>query len=264
MAGRAVRSPRGVRRILTLGAMLLSATLALAAAADATPGPADGGDRHPHLAQVSPTGTSERQLAPLRGPVTWGVPQPACAAPKEGRASCFAIRWKPATADTPGAVPYAGPAVGAGPGGGYTPAQLAKAYGYDPAGSAGATQTVAVVDAYDDPYARAELNVFNAQYGLPPETATSFRKVNQQGATSPLPAADSGWAGEIALDIQAVRPVCRRCRILLVEADSAGTADLADAVDTAARLGATEISNSYGGPEVDDEPAYVLAAYDHP
>jgi subtilase family serine protease len=88
--------------------------------------------------------------------------------------------------------------------------------------------------------------------------------VNQDGNSSPLPANNSGWAGEIALDLQAVRGICNHCKILLVEADSASNADLATAVNSAARLHATEISNSYGGPEDPSAPASQAAAYDHP
>jgi subtilase family serine protease len=145
-----------------------------------------------------------------------------------------------------------------GPAGGYSPTQLAKAYGLDADGAT--TQTVAIVDAFDDPTALFDLNTFNDQYGLPHETASSFQKVNQEGLDSPLPAADPGWAGEITLDVQAVRGLCHNCKILLVEADSDSNSDIATAVDQAVTMGATIVSNSYGGFE--SGPADP--AYDHP
>jgi hypothetical protein len=156
------------------------------------------------------------------------------------------------------------PAALGGPTGGFAPADLATAYGFDRL--APTAMTVAIVDAYDDPNAKADLNFFNAHYGLPAETATSFRKVNQAGNAAPLPAADEGWATEITLDVQAVRAVCQNCRILLVEANSSGSFDLARAVNTAVRLGADVVSNSYGAVELklSQEPAWVRAAYDHP
>jgi hypothetical protein len=82
---------------------------------------------------------------------------------------------------------------------------------------------VAIVDAYDDPYAESELATYRSQFGLPPCTTANgcFKKVNQNGATSPLPAADSGWAVEIALDLAMVSAICPSCNILLVEANSA-------------------------------------------
>src|SRR4051794_3043302 len=264
MHRRAVPPPRRVHVILTLAAAVVTAAISFAAATDAAPAPAGGADRHSTPAPISPDRSSAPRPARLNGPVRWGVAERLCAAPKRGRAGCFAIRWKPATRQTPRAVPYSAADVGAGPGGGYAPAELAKAYGYDPAGSRGATQTVAIVDAYNDPYARAELNAFDAHYGLARETATSFRQLNQRGAASPLPATNAGWAGEIALDIEAVRAACRRCKIVLLEASSARSANLAAAVNTAARLGATEISNSYGGAEFPGEAATVVAAYNHP
>jgi subtilase family serine protease len=56
-----------------------------------------------------------------------------------------------------------------------------------------------------------------------------------------------------------VSAACPDCRILLVEATSTSFTDLAAGVNTAARLGASAISNSYGGS---DQAA--LSAYDHP
>lgn len=175
----------------------------------------------------------------------------------------MAVRLVPASKGATGAKAFAASSRVAGPAGGYTPADLASAYGYSPL-SGGTTQTVGIVDAYDDPNALADLNAFDARYGLPPETSTSFRKVNELGASTPLPTADAGWATEIALDVETVRAVCAHCRILLVEGTSSSFAHLAAAVNTAARLGATEISNSYGGPENPTVPASVQAAYTHP
>jgi subtilase family serine protease len=134
---------------------------------------------------------------------------------------------------------------------GYAPNDLLSAYNV--AGAAltnGATQTVAIVDAYDAPTAEADLGVYRAQFGLSPCTSANgcFRKVNQDGGTTP-PAADPGWAQEVSLDLDVVSAVCPSCHILLVEANSASFADLAAAVDGAAAMGATQISNSYGGSE---------------
>ena len=151
--------------------------------------------------------------------------------------------------------------LGYGPAGGYTPTQLAAAYRIHP--RAKTTQTVAIVDAYADPSVRKDLNTFDAQYGIHKETATSFRVINQQGATSPLPVPDEGWAGEISLDVQSVRAVCRWCRILLVEADSNNDDDLAAAVNQAVSQGAKIVSNSYGGPEQPADPANLINAYNH-
>ena len=89
--------------------------------------------------------------------------------------------------------------------------------------TAGAGQTVAIVDAYDDPNAEADLAIYRSQYGLPACTTANgcFRKVNQNGAHRRCPATDAGWAGEISLDLDMVSAICPSCHILLVEANSA-------------------------------------------
>jgi subtilase family serine protease len=141
-----------------------------------------------------------------------------------------------------------GPLVTKGPVG-LGPTQIQSAYKL--AGLNANGRTVAIVDAYDDPKAESDLAVYRSTYGLPPCTTANgcFRKVNQSGAASPLPAKDYGWAMEISLDLDAVSSACPTCHILLVEADSPTDADLMSAVDTAVRLGAVAVSNSYGGAE---------------
>ncbi len=58
-----------------------------------------------------------------------------------------------------------------------------------------------------------------------------------------------GWALEIALDVETAHAICQNCKILLVEAESNLFSDLTAALARAVSLGATEISNSYGGGE---------------
>ena len=103
------------------------------------------------------------------------------------------------------------------------------------------------MDAYDDPTAEADLAVFRSKYGLGACTTQNgcFRKVNEWGTTSPMPAQNLNWEMEIALDIDAVSALCPNCHILLVEAQSNG-ADLTVAEARAAAMGATQISNSWG------------------
>jgi subtilase family serine protease len=144
---------------------------------------------------------------------------------------------------------------------GYNPADLRAAYVL---GSGGAGQTVAIVDAYDDPNAESDLTVYRAKFGLPACTTANgcFRKVNQSGGTS-YPRANAGWAEEISLDLDMVSAICPSCHILLVEASSNSFANLAAAVDRAAILGANAISNSYGGGEYSSETS-DQAHFNHP
>jgi hypothetical protein len=146
---------------------------------------------------------------------------------------------------------------------GYAPADLQSAYRL--AGLSGTGGTVAIVDAQDDSKAESDLAVYRSTFGLPAcSTANGcFAKVNQDGQAAPLPAADPGWAEEISLDLDMVSAICPSCHILLVEASSPDTGPLMTAVDTAVRMGATAVSNSYGGAE----DSTILAAdahLDHP
>lgn len=147
---------------------------------------------------------------------------------------------------------------------GYGPADLANAYKLSSPGGSG--ETVAIVDAYDNPNAETDLNAYRSQFGLGPCTTANgcFSKVNQNGQASPLPATNTGWGQEIDLDIEMVSALCPQCRILLVEANSNSLADLGAAVNRAAAMGATAISNSYGtNGEFNGELSYD-AYYNHP
>jgi subtilase family serine protease len=133
---------------------------------------------------------------------------------------------------------------------GLGPSDLKSAYNLS--GTSGNGRTVAIVDAMDDPKAESDLAVYRQAYGLPACTTANgcFKKVNQTGAASPLPAGDYGWAEEISLDLDMVSAICPDCHILLVEATSATGADLTTAIDTAAATsGVVAVSNSWGGGE---------------
>jgi len=145
---------------------------------------------------------------------------------------------------------------------GLHPADLQAAYSL-PVHDAGGT--VAVVDAYDDPTAEADLATYRAAFGLAPCAGADgcFRKVDQGGQAANYPAVNAGWANETALDLAMVSAACPRCRLVLVEANSDAMDDLGAAVDTAVSLGASAVSNSYyaseWASETDEDPHY-----DHP
>ncbi len=202
--------------------------------------------------------------------VRYGRIARACAAPTVGRAACSALVRVPvpaAAASEAGVRPYSAGdgSPESGPAGGLTPTQLADAYGYEP-NAGGSGQTLAIVDAYDDPNIEADLQTFDQQYGISACTSANgcFRKVSEIGSATALPEADkSGWSLEISLDVEVAHSTCPQCKILLVEARNPGFKDLAKAVEEAAALGATEISNSYGGSEA-GFGASERTAYDHP
>jgi hypothetical protein len=147
----------------------------------------------------------------------------------------------------------AGPQIMSGPTGN-GPTQIQSAYKL--AGLKSGGRTVAVVDAFNYPSAAADLAKYRTTYGLPACTTASgcFKQVNENGATSPLPSADAGWAEEESLDLDTISAACPDCHILLVEASSANTPDLDQAENAAAKApGVVAISNSYGGSEVSTE-----------
>jgi subtilase family serine protease len=162
---------------------------------------------------------------------------PACGPAAPGFARCFAlIRTN-----------RAGRAmVSASPSQGYGPADLQAAYHLPTTGGSG--QVIAVVDAFDDPTAEADLAVYRQTFGLPACTTANgcFSKVNQAGVPGSYPPPDGGWAAEISLDLDMVSAACPQCHILLVEGNSPAVSDLAASVDTAVALGANVVSNSYG------------------
>ncbi|MFK0177544.1 peptidase S8 [Streptomyces xanthochromogenes] len=146
---------------------------------------------------------------------------------------------------------------------GFGPADLQKAYNLPADGGSG--QTVAIVDAQDDPNAEQDLATYRSQYGLPACTTANgcFKKVDQNGGTN-YPTADSGWAGEISLDVDMVSAVCPQCHILLVEATSANMDDLGAAVNRAVTMGAKFVSNSYGGSEDASDTTADSQYFNHP
>ena len=194
--------------------------------------------------------------------------QPVCGQPTPGHASCLAVRLVPKTAAARAqthpigirrrhAIRAGAPAEGAD---GLRPQDLHAAYNL-PA-EAPISQTVAIVDSYNDPTAEADLGVYDSEFHLPACTKENgcFKKVNWEGKESSYPANEGGWALEVSLDIETTHAVCPNCKIVLVEAKNETDTNLQTAVNAAAALGATEISNSYGGPPEGGDPS----AYNHP
>jgi subtilase family serine protease len=167
-----------------------------------------------------------------------------CAAPAAGYAACQAKLIIRSGARPAAAAPS-----------GLNPADIRSAYNLTSSSSGG--RTVAIVDAYNDPTAEADLGVYRSQFGLSACTTANgcFKKVNQTGGTS-YPPTDAGWATEISLDLDMVSATCPDCKILLVEATSASFANLGTAVNYAAAHGASAISNSYSGSDTAQTSAY--------
>ena len=148
---------------------------------------------------------------------------------------------------------------------GLSPAQVRHAYGFDNVSfqAAGRTirgdgsgQTIAVVDAYDDPNVYTDLRSFDHQFGLTDWDASGqfvLTKARPEGRTSP----DAGWALEESLDVEWAHAIAPKAHVLLVEAASAGVDDLLTAVDYArSQPGVVAVSMSWGASEFPAESFY--------
>jgi subtilase family serine protease len=157
---------------------------------------------------------------------------------------------------------------------GYGPAQFHGAYSLPATYSSTApAQTIAIVDAYNDANIRTDLTKYDSTFGIPDlpsclspsSSGACFVKVNQNGVAGSYPSSNSGWDLEIALDVETAHQTCQNCKVVLVEANSSSVANLDAAEDTAYKLGATEISNSWGtSSEYSGEVSQNSAHFNHP
>jgi subtilase family serine protease len=142
-------------------------------------------------------------------------------------------------------------------GGGLVPQDLWSAYQIDP--NISTTPTVAIVDAYGYAALESDLAAYRSAFGLPACTRASgcLTIVNEQGATSPLPAnppASDDWTLETALDVDMVSAVCPRCKILVVQASSTSGQDLYPAQVAAANAKPAESGDMTGLESYFDHP----------
>jgi hypothetical protein len=238
--------PRARRAVATLAGLLaLSTVVAMAAPAAAAPG-AWGG---PGAQTADPGAALARRLLADTRQLPAAAQRdarlrPACPA-KAGHLHCFAL-FQPQYA--------VNRALASGhethPSG-WSATALERAYRLPVARHS--HQTIAVSIAYRTPKLAQYLKVYREHYGLPPCTLGRgcLRIVNQQGKTKPAApnGTGSGWDVEATLDVSMISAACPHCKILVVEGRSDGDDDLARTEDTAARLGAAVISNSYGQRE---------------
>ncbi|MGH2916717.1 MAG: hypothetical protein ACRDMX_17200, partial [Solirubrobacteraceae bacterium] len=242
---------------------LIGSPLAIAPTAP-TPGlaAAPPSSRSVQIAVQQATGVSASKLAIAN----------VCPAPATGRATCAAqvlvLRsdHRPVHPDVEGQRAQAVPTgsmsqTRAAPPQAGTPAYLQQAYDLTYLSqTAGGSDTVAIVDAGNDPNAASDLATWRSTFGLPACTVANgcFEKVNQSGGSTPLPpSAGSDWESEESLDLDAVSALCPNCHILLVAANSNSNSDLYAADAAAAALGANQISDSFAGTS-STPPAFTL------
>lgn len=279
LPGRAVRLPAAA------AAAVLCAMVAVAPQASAATAVATAGATAKSLTTASATATATKNAKP-KGPsdvsfmaataaktaqtAKTATVKNVCGAAKAGVMTCMALQrtdLKPLARGTKAAEqPLSEPW-----GYGFFASDLQSAYNVG-SSSGGPVNTVAVVDAYDDPNIVSDDATYRADFGLDACNTTTLSgcvtKVNEYGQASPLPAAASGdnigWATEEALDVDMVSALCQQCHILLVEANTAGSLDLGNGVNSAVAAGAKYVSNSYGSPEFSSETNLDATYFNHP
>jgi subtilase family serine protease len=242
MPSRSSRRHRGTGLLLALAGMIAGVAAAAGpAAADPTP--------------VQP-------LTAGTGRPTARFELPSCATPAAGAVRCLSTWHRLAKPQSVAGQSVARAAVAA-PKKGLSPADIRAAYQLPKKGAK--NQTIGIVDAYDNPNVEKDLKAYRAAWKLPPCTTANkcFRKVDQRGGKK-YPEGDAGWGVEIALDVQAVSAACPTCKILLVEADDPSFEAIGTAVNTAVRLRAKVVSNSYGTDEFGSMTELAKKYYTHP
>jgi hypothetical protein len=180
---------------------------------------------------------------------------PVCSAASEGNVQCMSFEVSGVTG-----------AEGGGEGGGISPENIRSAYKLPASGGKEPEQqTVAIVDAFNDPNAESDLKKYREKYKLSECTEANkcFKKVNQKGEAGSYPSSEPSWSTEISLDLDMVSAACPECHILLVESTNSGFANMDAAENEAATLKATEISDSWGGAEHSTETSED-SAFEHP
>jgi hypothetical protein len=153
------------------------------------------------------------------------------------------------------------------PAGLFYPSQIQTAYNFSSLfanynSSAGAGQTIGIVDAYSNRNIVSDLVTFDNQWGLPGTTTAGvngmngFLKVVNQNGGSSQPPSNSGWGLEEALDVEWAHAIAPAAKIVLVEANSASYSNLMTAVDQAVTQGAHVVSMSFGSGEFSSESQY--------
>jgi Putative Ig domain len=215
---------------------------------------------HPHVSIASELSHGAHASQPARTKADSRSTHVCSAVIVVGHESCLLLKRDGLHAIRASASPDAIPA-----GVGYGPSQLQSAYNLTSASAAnGAGRTIAVVDAFDDPTAAADLATYRSSAGLP--VVPSFEKLNQNGQTSPLPAeapASDDWTLEESLDLDMASAICPLCNIVLVEATNDSGTGL-DVAENAAANVAGYISNSWGGNEASSDTTLDSTDFNHP
>src|SRR4051794_1943839 len=143
----------------------------------------------------------------------------------------------------------------------FGPAQIRAAYGIDKVNATGAGRTIVIVDAFQSPTIQHDLDLFDQVFELP---AATVNIVAPDGLTpfDQKSANQTGWAGEISLDVEWAHAIAPEAKITLVLSKTNDDADILSATKFAVdhNLGDV-ISQSFGEDERCVDPA--IAAQQH-
>jgi kumamolisin len=133
----------------------------------------------------------------------------------------------------------------------------------------GGAQTIAIVDAYDDPWILDDVNTFSTQFELPLMNSGNFQVVYASGTEPAFDTADNGgWELEESLDAEYAHAMAPNAKIILVEAANNQLASLQQAITVAgnevecgqattcgSQTGSGEVVMSWGTSEFAGETA---------
>jgi subtilase family serine protease len=107
----------------------------------------------------------------------------------------------------------------------YSPLQYRVAYDLNPLyakGITGAGKTIVIVDSFGSPTIQNDLNVFDAQWGLP-NTTVEVKQFGTIPAFNPNDSTMVGWAQETTLDVEYAHSIAPGAKIVLAETPVAET-----------------------------------------
>jgi subtilase family serine protease len=147
----------------------------------------------------------------------------------------------------------------------YGPKQYQKAYAIEPLldqGLNGQGSTIVIIDAYQSPTVRKDLNTFSTTFNLP---KADLKIIAPDGlpAWNVNDANMAGWGEEISLDVQWSHAVAPKAKIVLVEAKSNQDIDLLHVTQYAINNNLGDvISQSFGEAESCVDPAILKAEHE--
>jgi subtilase family serine protease len=140
----------------------------------------------------------------------------------------------------------------------YSPLQYRVAYDLNPLyakGITGAGKTIVIVDSFGSPTIQNDLNIFDAQWGLP-STTVDVRQFGTIPAFNPADPTMVGWAQETTLDVEYAHSIAPGAKIVLAETPVAetegvtGLPEMMNAEQTLINQGVGDvITQSFGATE---------------